>query len=45
VPSALLYIVLAIVAFYLIAGVVRYVRQEWKRLAARVAKLFRGTGD
>jgi hypothetical protein len=44
VPLALLYIVLAIVAFYLIAGVVRYLRQEWKRLAARIGRLLRG-GD
>ena len=28
VPSVLLYIVLGIVAFYLIAGVLRYIRQE-----------------
>ena len=28
VPYALLYIVLGIIAFYLIAGVLRYIRQE-----------------
>ena len=28
VPSALLFIVLGIIAFYLVAGVLRYIRQE-----------------
>jgi len=28
VPYALLYIVLGIIAFYLVAGVLRYIRQE-----------------
>ncbi len=40
--SPLLIVVLVIVGFYLIAGVLRYIRQEWRSAAASVRQWFRG---
>jgi hypothetical protein len=45
VPSALLYIVLVIVAFYLIAGAARYIRQEWRGFKRKLFALIRGGGQ
>jgi hypothetical protein len=42
VSSPLLIVVLAIVGFYLIAGLLRYIRQEWRSVAASIRQWFRG---
>jgi hypothetical protein len=42
VPYPLLIVVLVIVGFYLIAGVLRYIRQEWRGLASTLTHWFRG---
>jgi len=45
VPYSLLVIVLMIVAFYLVAGIIRYIRQEWRSFARGVRRRLRGDSD
>jgi len=42
VSSPLLIVVLVIVGFYLIAGLLRYIRQEWRGVATRIKGWFHG---